>query len=69
MPAGNKRKHRVGCAEQKPSLLSGARPRLETGKLVMASTEKALRSVVKEPGGSVDAVSQQGVAQPIPPYT
>ena len=38
-----------------PSLLSGA---VEIGKLVRASTEKALRSVVKEPGGSVDAVSQ-----------
>ena len=37
------------------------------GKLVRASTEKALRSVVKEPGGRVDAVAEQGVAHPIPP--
>ena len=38
-----------------PSLLSG---RLETGTLVRTSTEKALRDVVKEPGGSVGAVAE-----------
>ena len=37
------------------------------GKLVRASTEKALRSVVKEPGGRVDAVAEQGVAHPFHP--
>lgn len=47
-----------------PSFLSRG---LATGKLVRASTEKALRSIVKEPGGRVDAVASQGVALPFHP--
>ena len=46
--------HRVGGVSKDPSLLSGA---VETGKLVIAGTEKALRSIVQEPGGRVDAVA------------
>ena len=40
---------------------------METGKPVRAGTEKALRSVVNEPGGRVDVVADKGLLIPFHP--